>query len=318
MADTTALDGNDLDSVADSLVMNQQPAVEDEEEVLDADAEGQADEGEAEEDAADDEYDDEEEAEEVDEEPAEPLYTVKVKGQEKQVTLDELRRGYSGQEYVQQQMREVADSRKQVETIYHQLQQEAQQVAAIRQQLETNGVTPQPKPPSKELLQRDPIGYMEAKVQYDEDVAAWQHEQQQFSAVNARQEAMQRQAMQYTLEQERQKLIQAIPEFGDPEIGPRLKQQIIDAGQNQYGFTADELTKLVDSRAVKVLKDAMEYKKILASRGEVQKRVEKARPVVKPGAKRPATAGKAQAKQKAAARMQKTGSVDDVANFLLS
>ena len=35
------------------------------------------------------------------------LYTVKVDGKEKQVSLDELTRGYSGQEYIQKGMAEM-------------------------------------------------------------------------------------------------------------------------------------------------------------------------------------------------------------------
>lgn len=44
------------------------------------------------------------------EEPS--LYTVKVNGQEEQVTLDDLKQGYSGQKYVQQGMQDAAAQKK--------------------------------------------------------------------------------------------------------------------------------------------------------------------------------------------------------------
>lgn len=319
MADTTAVDGNNLDDVADSLIMDQQPPAE-EPEADDLEDQAQDDGSEEEEEDAVDETaedDDEEEAEEADEKPNESLYPVKVNGQERMVTLDELRRGYSGQEYIQEQMRTVAEGRKQVEQLYHQLQQETQQVSALRQRLETGGIPAQPTPPSRDLFDRDPIGYMEAKLKYDEDLANWQGKAQELEAVNIRQQQMQQQALAYTLQQEMSKLQQAIPEFADREKGLQLRNAILETGA-EYGFAPEELSVVADSRAVRVLHDAMKYRQLMAARGDVQKKVEKARPMVKPGAKQPANAGKVKQRKQVESRMRATGSVDDVAKFLLS
>lgn len=320
MADTTAIDGNDMDDVADNLIMDQEPAAEEPEaDGLEDQAQEPDDEGEQEEavDETAEEDDDDQEAEEADEEPAETLYTVKVDGQERQVSLDELRRGYSGQEYIQEQMRTVADGRKQIEQMYHQLQQETQQVTALRQQLETGGIPTQPTPPSRDLFDKDPIGYMEAKIKYDDDLAKWQEKAQELQAVTTRQQQMQQQALAYTLQQEMAKLQQAIPEFADREKGPQLRNAILETGV-EYGFAPEELSEVADSRAVRVLHDAMKYRQLMAARGDVQKRVDKARPMVKPGVKQSANAGKAKQRKQAEGRMRSTGSVDDVAKFLLS
>lgn len=320
MADTTAIDGNDMDDVADNLIMDQEPAAEEPEaDGLEDQAQEPDDESEQEEavDETAEEDDDDQEAEEADEEPAETLYTVKVDGQERQVSLDELRRSYSGQGYIQEQMRTVAEGRKQVEQLYHQLQQETQQVTALRQQLETGGIPAQPTPPSRDLFEKDPIGYMEAKIKYDDDLAKWQEKAQELQAVTTRQQQMQQQALAYTLKQEMAKLQQAIPEFADREKGPQLRNAILETGV-EYGFAPEELSEVADSRAVRVLHDAMKYRQLMAARGDVQKRVDKARPMVKPGAKQSANAGKAKQRKQAEGRMRSTGSVDDVAKFLLS
>lgn len=324
MADTTATQAVDEFEAATALILDEQPAEEPEEETLEADAEEQAEEedtaddeaDEAEDDEAEDD-DDDEETEELEEEPAPALYTVKVDGVEKQVTLDELRRGYSGQEYIQTQMRQVAEGRKEVEAIYNQLQQEAQQVAALRQRLEAGNIPQQPVPPTKDLFEADPIGYMEAKIKYDEDLAQWQQSMGELQHFSARQQQMQQQALQYQLAQEMQKLQQAIPEFGDREKATQLRQAILETGQ-YYGYEPNELNEVADSRAVRILHDAMKYRQMVAAKGEVQKKVDKARPVVKPGAKRSATTGKAKQSKQAASRMKQTGSIDDVAKFLLS
>jgi hypothetical protein len=311
---------------ATALILDQQPAEEPEEETSEADAEEQVDEEETADDEADEaeadeaeaeDDDDDEEAEELEEEPAPELYTVKVDGVEKQVTLDELRRGYSGQEYIQTQMRQVAEGRKEVEAIYTALQNEAQQVAALRQRLEAGNIPQQPVPPSRELFDADPIGYMEAKLKYDEDLASWQQSMGELEQVSQRQKQMEQQALQYHLAQEMQKLQQAIPEFGDREKATQLRQAILETGQ-YYGYEPNELNEVSDSRAVRILHDAMKYRQMMAAQGEVQKKVEKARPVVKPGVKKTATTGKVKQRKQAVSRMKQTGSVDDVAKFLLS
>lgn len=326
MADTTANQAVDEFEAATALILDQQPAEEPEEETLEADAEEQVDEEETADDEADEadadeaeaeDDDDDEEAEELEEEPAPELYTVKVDGVEKQVTLDELRRGYSGQEYIQTQMRQVAEGRKEVEAIYTALQNEAQQVAALRQRLEAGNIPQQPVPPSRELFDADPIGYMEAKLKYDEDLASWQQSMGELEQVSTRQKQMEQQALQYHLAQEMQKLQQAIPEFGDREKATQLRQAILETGQ-YYGYEPNELNEVSDSRAVRILHDAMKYRQMMAAQGEVQKKVEKARPVVKPGVKKTATTGKVKQRKQAVSRMKQTGSVDDVAKFLLS
>lgn len=328
MANTTATQAVDDFEAATALILDQQ-TVDPEEETLEADAEEQvteedaadeaeAEDAEADEDDAEDAEDDEDDEEtEVDQEPATTLHTVKVDGQTKQVTLEELKRGYSGQEYIQSQMRQVAEGRKEVEGIYNALQQEVQQVTALRQQLEAGGIPRQPTPPSRELFEADPIGYMEAKIKYDEDVAKWQGDVQQWQALSQRQKQMQQQALQYQLAQEMQKLQQAIPEFADKELAPKVRDAVLATGQ-EYGFDPDELATMVDSRAVRVLYDAMKYRQMMAARGEAQKKVETARPVIKPGAKQSAKSGKAKQAKQVVSRMKATGSVDDVAKFLLS
>jgi len=321
VADTTAQAVDEFEA-ATALILDEQPAEETEEETLEADADEQVDEVDAEDDEADEadeaeDDDDDEEAEELEEEPASALYTVKVDGVEKQVTLDELRRGYSGQEYIQTQMRQVAEGRKEVEAIYTALQNEAQQVAALRQRLEAGNFPQQPVPPGRELFDADPIGYMEAKLKYDEDMASWQQSMGELEQVSHRQKQMQQQALQYHLAQEMQKLQQAIPEFGDREKATQLQKAILETGQS-YGYSPDELNEVADSRAVRILHDAMKYRQMVAAKGEVQKKVDKARPVVKPGVKKSATTGKAKQSKQAASRMKQTGSIDDVAKFLLS
>lgn len=320
MDTTTApqIDGNDFDAVADNLILDRVDSSL-EEEQMEADAEGQDDIEDAEvleDEASDVDDDDTEDDTDLDEEP-EQLYSVKVYGTEKKVTLDELRRGYSGQQAIQQGMQQVASAKKEVEQIYAALQAETNAVQQLRQRFESGSFTAPPKPPSDEMFKDDPIGYMEAKIAYDRQAAEWQQQQAQLAALDQRQQHVQQQALQAHLHQEMQTLQQTIPEFADPAKASGLKKKLVQAGL-AYGFDAAALDQITDAKTVQVLYDAMKYRELMGARGEAERRVEKARPVVKPGAKKPAKSSKAKQRQQAVARMKQTGSVDDVANFLLS
>ena len=64
------------------------------------------------------------------------MFTVKIDGNEIEVTEEELKRGYSGQQYIQTQMQKVAESRKEAEQIFNQLAQERAQVQQALQMLQ--------------------------------------------------------------------------------------------------------------------------------------------------------------------------------------
>ena len=120
------------------------------------------------------------------------------------------------------------------------------------------------------------------------------------------------------LAEQAQLLTQRIPEFADAKKAGELKKSLIEAGSQHYGFSPDELQGISDARHVQVLHDAMRYRQLMAGKERVQEKVAQVnRPVVRPGAKRPETTGKQIEAKKALSRMKTTGSVDDVAAYLL-
>ena len=270
-------------------------------------------------DADDGEEYDEPEAEEVQEEPAHgELYTVKVDGKTKQVTLDELTRGYSGQAYIQQNLEQVAEAKKAMQQQYQEMQNERQFLAELRQKAEQGQSLIPPKPPSKDLFEKDPIGYMEAKINYDEDVAEFQKQQQMLQTMEQREATENDQRHMQYLHQQMNTLQERIPEFADPKKAPAYRDKMIQAGVNFYGFSPEELSSQADARQIAVLNDAMKYREMQEAQGVARQKSDGARPVVKPGTKRNERTSQVKKAQQVASRMKKTGSVDDVAKFLLS
>lgn len=322
MSDMT--DTSSIDAVAASLM--ESPEVEaPEDEIVEASDEDEADEQlEADDDTTEDNADDvedEEEDIEQDDEPEEPeqaLFTVKVDGKPKQVTLTELQRGYSGQAFINQNLETLAQAKKQMQEEYSQVQQERQFLADFRQRAESGQVLTPPKPPSRELFQQDPIGYMEAKLSHDDAMAEYQQQQQQMTAITERQRADQNRQHQAYLQSQMQILQERVPEFADPKTASKYRDKMVQAGIDEYGFSADELTSEGDARRLSVLSDAIKFREQQKAAGIARQRAETARPVVKPGVRRPAQASEAKQAKDAQSRMRKTGSVDDVAKFLLS
>ena len=277
------------------------------------------DDSEESEDSDDDEDDAEDEEEDADEaNKTEPVYTIKVDGTEKQVTLSELKRGYSGQQFVQKGMQEAAAQRKQAEEVYAALLNERQQISQLYQQIQGGQIATPPKAPTRELFDSDPIGYMEAKLNYDEQVAQYQQQQAQFQQLSAQQSQAQQVARQAYLQQEVENLKSVIPELANPAHAGKFKDQILQAGA-AYGYTADEISQVVESRALHVLRDAMKYREIMSGKKKADEKAQSARPKttpIKAGSKKMVKSNKDVLQKKT--NLKRSGSIEDALSLMFN
>ena len=225
-----------------------------EEEQPEADSDDDAEEVDESADDAEEESEDdsEEEAEaednedEVDEgeseDPANKLYTVKVDGAETQVTLEELTRGYSGQKYVQKGMQEAAEQRKQAEEVYTVLLQERQNLVNLMNQVQQGALTP-PVEPSRDLFDSDPIGYMEAEMNYKEQMKAYEANLGQVRQQMEAQAQAQRRAEDAYIAQQSEELKKLVPELSDPNQAETFKRNIVEAAEH-YGYKPEEISSI--------------------------------------------------------------------------
>ncbi len=330
MANETETTITDIDSAMTSMLMPEETTEEvieesQETEEISADAEV-ADEVEVEEEDVT-----EEEAEEIeasdsedDEDPIEEAslqeperYSVKVNGQEEQVSLEDLKQGYSGQKYVQQGMQEVAAQKKEAEAVYTALNNERQQMAELYQQLQNGGFTPEPIKPTKEDFDADPIGYMQKNLEYEEQKANHDRQMAQLQQASQQNSVAQQNAKQAYLQEQMQILQKEIPDFADTTKASKLREQLVNTGKSQYGYTTEEIGQISDYRAIKVLHDAMKYQDIISGKSKAKVKTKSANPVIKPGAKKIATPNaKIRSRQKA--KLKDSGSIDDALNLILN
>lgn len=266
-------------------------------------------------DEVEEDYEEDAEEEADSEEPN--TFTVKVDGVEQRVTLEDLKRGYSGQQYVQQGMQQVAEMRKQFEQIAGDFLNEREQAKAIFAQVQNLQIPSAPVPPNVELAETDPFRYSAEKAKYD--VAANEYQQklaeiQQALEGNSQAEQQARNAY---LQREMETLKQAIPDFADPEKAQNLRNSMFKVSQETYGFDPQEIAAITDSRVLRVLHDAIQFR---AAQGGKEQAIKKAkakpRRTVKPGAKK--TASNRDSQRQARSKLKRSGSIQDAMSLILN
>ena len=295
---------NETETEADEV-----PAEQPESEELEADTD---DEAEASADDEDDDNADEDDLDDEDEEEPAQLHTVKVDGVEMQVPYDDLVKGYSGQAYVQKGMSENAAKSKELEAQAQTLTSERQAVLQAFQALQSGNIIPQPQPPQIDANE-DPIGWTQEQARYQSELAQWQQQQHSIQQLEAQNTAQQEQAQKAYLAEQRQKAVELIPELGDAEKAPKVMKDLLSAASH-YGYEPDEMRGVTDARVLAVLKDAASYRALQSSTSKGLKKVEGARPVLKPGAKKAPNPKAAQKALKEKAK--RSGSIEAWADTL--
>jgi hypothetical protein len=313
------LDGS-IESAAEALL--QQPETEENEveedqvapEIETEDAEEDEHEEEHEED--EDDITEDAEDEEDDAVPESQTFTVKIDGEEKAVTLDELKQGFSGQKFVQKGMQENAQARKQTEQVYNALLESRQQVTELFSKLQNGGVTRQPIKPDIAMLDTDPIGYVEQNARFEQNMMAYQNEMQQFQQVQNDQLHAQNLALEAHRNQEMTRLLEIMPDLKDPTKGKVMRDQMLSVG-NEYGYGPEEISAIIDHRAIRVLEDARKYREIVAGKSKaVAKATQKKRTQpLKAGSKKASSSQKELRNKQS--RLKNSGSIDDAVAMIL-
>lgn len=250
--------------------------------------------------------------------PSEPsTHTVKMDGQDMEVTLEDLKRDYGGQKYVQKGMQDAAAQKKEAEAVYTALNNEREQIAQLYNQIQQNGMQAPPVKPSKEEFDADPIGYMQKNIEFEEASAAYNNQMAQLQQVAQKSSAAQENAHKAYLHEQMQILQKEIPAFADATKAGKLRERLVTTGTNHYGYTDNEISNITDARAIKVLLDAQRYQDIISGKSKAQVKTKSAKSVMKPGAKRTATPT-AKIRERQKAKLKGSGSIEDAMNLILN
>jgi hypothetical protein len=247
-----------------------------------------------------------EETDEADEEGSAQTYTVRVDGDEVEVTIDELLSGYSRtQDYTRKTMA-LADQRKSLEGELDQIRQERAQLSQVLEQID---VQDQEQEPNWDLLyQQDPQQWLiqrEVWRERQERKRALVEEKQRLLQA---QEADKQRIVSQFVEQERGRLNEVLPQWRDEKVAKAEKTKVAEYAK-KIGFTDQEISQFYDHRAVSTLYKAMKFDELQSGKPKAAK---KTAPVAKAGAAN--TTPKARdAYRKSQQRLAKTGKVADAA-----
>ena len=268
---------------------------------------------EAEEGQSEGQLEDQQETDEVeyDEEPK-PRYKVKASGEEVEVELDELIKGYQqGADYTKKSQA-LAEQRKAFEAERNHLEYVKQERQAYAQKLQAldSFLSQQDQGVNLEYLKEtDPIGYAVAVAdqnQREKQLAVVRNEQHRLAQ---QQQSEHHASLQNHLRQESEKLTSLIPELATAQ-GDAVRKQIRDYAKS-VGWSDQELGQLYDSRAVVTLYNGMKYQQLQKSKPEVNKKLQAAPKMMRSGTSAPPT--KSSGDKQAMQRLRETGKVSDAA-----
>lgn len=238
------------------------------------------------------------------------LHRVKVQGQELEVSLDELKSGYSRDSDYRQKTHALAEERRMLDEQKTSLSQSYD--GKLKELTDLIGaaesyIGQSSKEDLQKMYEEDPT--QAAKIDF-------QQRQQRESFNKLKQQAEVAKLQQYNQYLDEQKRLAAtkIPEYSDPVKGVTFKNQMKNT-LSEYGFNDQEIGSLADHRFLMVLKDAMEYKN-LKSKPVTNKKVTTAPKVVKSGTPKMEDSRRAAVKQKIG-RLRRSGKINDAQSAIL-
>lgn len=282
---------------------------------------------ESEEEDEDDESDEEDSEEESDEEEDEDseestTYIVKIDGEELEVDEDELLGGYQRQRDYTKKTQEIAEQRKELESLSSELQSERDKyVKALESVLEEE---------TAQLEKYNNVDWNKLKEEDPNQFLLLQHEmndvrQKLESKRKAREEALSatdkvsQELEAKRLEKEQERVATLIEGWGGEN-----HQEIVSTLQEQAskeGFTDEDGELFKNAMVVKLLHKASQFDALKAKKESVvEKKVKKKVPkVVKSGVKQGQTDSKQlKARKQAVERVKQTGNINDAAQAMAS
>ena len=253
----------------------------------------------------------EEETQTETEEPE--LHRIKVSGQELEVTLDELKAGYSRDSDYRQKTHTLGLERKDLDS----------QKEGFRQSYDTRLSELNDLIGTADSFIRQQQGSKDLQKLYDEDPTSaakldyqLREQQRQIDGMKSKaNDAYQKQYGEY-LDAQRQLAATNIPEYSDPDKADLFRTNMRTTLRG-YGFNDGEIGSLADHRFLMVIRDAMSYKSVKDKKPLAQKKVANAPKVVKAGVTRSGTSSGRESIRSKIGQLKKTGHIKDAQSALL-
>jgi hypothetical protein len=264
---------------------------------------------------------DEDQAEDGDDEEADPeseqgrfvADNAKVRLEDGTViSVSELKKGSLLHADYTRKTQETAELRRSFEAQSESVKQAEQQIIEQRQYMTTLLQSVMPQAPDPSLVRTDPVAYMEQKAQYEQFTQHLDYLRQQDQQTQQQRQQEAQAKRQEKVNSEWGALLEKAPELKDKTKFTAFEAELVKAAP-EFGFSPQELMEAVpyDHRMALVLKDAIAWRKLQASKPQAVKKTEGRPPIHKGGKRLGPQAQKARQADAAITRLKSTGSLAD-------
>ena len=240
-------------------------------------------------------------------------YKVKVAGQELDVTLDELKNGYSRDADYRRKTEELSydkkqfmsESEKQRQNYSSKLNEANQLLSVAQQQLQTEINSSD----LERLYEEDPTEA--ARIEH-----RLRRKQEKLNQAMEKTQSEQRKQFEGFLSDQKKQLASKMPEFSDPAKASQLASSM-KTTLNNYGFNDQEISQVYDHRIVMLVNDAMKYRKMQNSKPNLAKKITKPGRVFSSGVKKDKAEINLTKRREKLSRLKKTGNIKDATSIFL-
>lgn len=240
-------------------------------------------------------------------------YKVKVAGQELDVTLDELKSGYSRdadyrrktEELSVQRQQFQSEAEKQRQDYSNKLNELNQLMSLAQNQLNAEIASAD----LERLYEEDPTEALKLERKLKQ-------KQEKFAEAVNKTRAEQQKQLQEIIKLQENELVKKLPEFSDNEKSKQLKSQMRNY-LNSYGFKDQEISQIYDHRIVMLVNDAMKYRNMQKLKPNLASKIAKPGKVLTSGMKKDKSDVAFEKRKEKLNRLRKSGHIKDATNVFL-
>jgi len=198
----------------------------------------------------------------------EQFYRLKVAGEERDVSLAELIKSYSGEGAIAKRLQEATEARNEavrardvaleqergaareiIQKETEALRNQAQQLAQVYQHYGAAILAPQVQMPDPSLQRTDPIGYLTGVEAYRQDQERLRAQQAHMQEVVQQAEALEAQTRSQFAAAEVERMVQEVPAMANPEYRKAQATRVFEIAR-AVGFSDEEVRKYATDRRV--------------------------------------------------------------------
>lgn len=248
------------------------------------------------------------------------FYSVKVDGEEFEVNLAELKKGYQLEKSYTKKTQALAEEKKEMSSLKQQLEAERDKYLQVNAQIanQANAQLTQAKQQLASIdSNEDPIGYVQKQVEVQKIEEGLKQQVKDYEAASTQQQLENQQRLQQFLVEQDTILNQQLEGWNSPTEGAAIKEGIMKFAKEQ-GYGDEELSGISKAKDIIVLNKARLYDELMSKKSVVREKraARKPAPTIRAANSKPANTTKARAVKNKRESFTRSGTVKDAQSLM--